>query len=122
MVATLGAGLLLGTSAVGAAFAADPSATTPTDYYNVFTGKVAQVAGVDQQKLADATTQARNDTIDQMVKDGVITADWANIMKERAALVGTSGFYGGPMHGGMWGGRFGGPWLGTTTPVPAPAQ
>lgn len=136
MAAALGAVLLLGVVAVGAAFAADPPATaptTPTDYYNVFTGKVAKILGVDQQKLTDATTQARNETFDQMVKDGAITADQAKFMKDRMAQFGANGgpmgFRGGAMGGGKWGGRFGGtsgttPW-GTppwATPAPAPAQ
>jgi len=120
MAAALGAALLLGIVAVGAAFAADPPTTAPanpTDYYNVFTGKLAQILGVDQQKLKDATTQARNETIDQMAKDGRITSDQAKFMKDRAAQMqangGPWGFGGGPMRGGMWGGRFGGTW-GTT--------
>jgi len=137
MVGTLAVVLLLGVVAVSAAFAADPPATaptTPTDYYNVFTGKVAKILGIDQKKLADAYTQAQTETIDQMVKDGRITADQAKFMKDRAAWAqangGPMGFGGGPMHGGLWGGRFGGtpgttpwgtpwgtpPWAATPTP------
>jgi hypothetical protein len=129
MAAALGAVLLLGAFAVGAAFAADPPATaptTPTDYYNVFTGKVAKILGVDQKKLTDATTQARTETIDQMVKDGRITADQAKFMKDRMAQFGANGspmgFGGGPMHGGRFGGTSGTtpwgtpPWAATPTP------
>jgi hypothetical protein len=136
MAAALGAVLLLGLVAVGAAFAADPpttTPTTPTNYYNLFTSKLAGILGIDQKKLTDATTQARNDTIDQMVKDGAITADQAKFMKDRAAWAQANGGpwgFGGPMHGGPWGGRFGGtsgttpwgtpwgvpPWAATPTP------
>lgn len=138
IVAALGAALLLGAVAAGTAFAADPPTNAPAnpiDYYNVFTSKVASILGVDQKKLTDATTEARNETIDQMVKDGRITADQAKFMKDRAAQLqangGPWGFGGGPMRGGRFGGRFGGnsdttpwgtpwgtpPWAATPTPT-----
>jgi len=137
MAAALGAVLLLGVIAVGAAFAADPPAaapTTPTDYYNLFMGKVAKIVGVDQAKLTDAFTQARTEMVDEAVKEGRITEDQAKFMKDRIAQFeangGPMGFGGGPMRGGRFGGRFGGasgttpwgtpwgapPWAATPTP------
>lgn len=119
MAAALGAVLLLGAFAVGSALAADPpsGSSGTTNYYNVFVGKLAAALGIkDQATLTKAMTQAQSDTIDQMVKDGRITADQAKFMKDRAAHMqanggpmgfGPGGFGGGPRFGG---GSFGGPW------------
>ncbi len=129
MAAALGAVLLLGVVAAGAAFAADPpsGSSGTTNYYNVFTSKVASILGIDQKKLTDATTQARNETIDQMVKDGRITADQAKFMKDRAAYMqanggpmgfGPGGFGGGPRFGGGFDRPWGTPpWAATPTPT-----
>ena len=131
LAAAVGAVFVLGAFGVGAAFAAEPPAGT-TNYHDVLVGKVASILGVDQSKLTDAFTQARNDTIDQAVKDGRITSDQAKLIKDRVAQVqadgGPAGFAGGPGRGG----RFGAPFAGTsgTTPwgtppwaaTPAPAQ
>ena len=112
--------LLLGVIGLGAAFADDP-ATSPTNYHSVFLSKLASILGVDEQKVTDAYTQARTEMIDQAVKDGWITQDRANWMKENLA---ENGFGGPGMRGGAWGGRMGGrfggipPWA-STTPTPA---
>ena len=119
---TLGVLLLLGILGVGAAFAQTPPPTTATDWQSAFVGKVAKILGVEEQKLTDAFTQARNETIDEAVKDGQMTQAQADWMKQRMGQAEQSGF-GGPMHGGTWGGRmggrFGGPWA---QPTPAPTQ
>ena len=127
MAAVLGAAVLLGAVAVGAAFAADPPTGT-TNYGDVMWGKVAKILGVDQTKLTNAFTQARNETVDQMVKDGRITQDQAKFMKDRIAQFGANGpmgFGGGAMFGGRFGGPFGGPW-GTppwgAAPTPSPSR
>ena len=83
--------------------------------------------GVDQKKLTDATTQAQNETIDQMLKDGSITQDQAKFMKDRAAWAqanggpmsfGPGGFGGGPRFGGSFGESWGTPpWAATPTPT-----
>jgi len=107
---------------VGAAFAA-PAAqiTSPaTDYHQVFLAKLAQILGVDQQKLETAMTQAQSQTLDQAVNDGRLSQQQADFMKQhpQQAQQGGApfgpGFGPGPMHGGF-GGR--GPMSGMIGPA-----
>ena len=57
------------------------AATNPTTN-NTFFSRVAQLLGVDNQKLTTALSQASNEKIDQMVKDGKITQIEADKMKQ----------------------------------------
>ena len=129
---SLGVAVLVGALGIGAAFAADPTPTPSTNYHSVFVSKLAQALGVDQSKVDPALTQARDATIDQAVKDGQITQQQADWMKQRLQQAQAAGFgpgYGGPF-GGPWGGPrggrfggaygapFGGPWQTAPTPTP----
>ncbi|MHB1417517.1 MAG: hypothetical protein ACYC1C_19900 [Chloroflexota bacterium] len=123
---TLGVMLLLGVLGVGAAFAQTPAPTTATDWQSAFLGKVATILGVDEQKLTDAFTQARSETIDEAVQAGQMTQAQADWMKQRVEQAQQDGFgpgVGGPMmrggRGGHMGGQFGGPWA---QQAPAPTQ
>jgi len=108
----VGAALLVGVLGIGAAFAADPP--TPTGYPGyqgaVFT-RVAEILGIDQQKLSDAFIQARTEQVDQAVKDGRLTQQQADWIKQRIQQAQQSAFVpgvgpgfgprmrGGPMRG-----------------------
>ena len=129
----VGVVLLVGAIGVGAAYAADPTPTagTPTSHAQALLGKVAKILGIDEQTVTDAFQQAakelRSEQIDQAVKDGRMTQEWADWMKQRpddgSMGLGGPGF--GPK-GGMrgHGGRFGGMPYATpsTTPVPSQSQ
>jgi len=113
LLVSLGAVVLVGVLGIGAAFAADPTATptTAADYQKVFVSKLASALGItDEQKVANALTTARDQTIDQAVKDGQITQQQADWMKQRQQWAEQNGFGPGMMGGGHGGGRFGGPW------------
>ena len=124
----LAVAVLVGAVGVGAVLAADPptsTSTTPADFQKAFIAKVAQILGVDQQKLTDAIKQAaketRNEMIDKAVAEGRITQEWGNWLKQRPDNGGLGlgfGFKG--MHGGKW---FGG-WHGRVVPkaTPTPSQ
>lgn len=129
IAATLGVALLVGTVTVGAAFAADPPAQG-TNYHEVLLGKVASILGIDQQKLADAFTQARGEMLDEAVAEGRITEERAKLMQERMEQAGTlggpMGFKAERMHGGKRG-AFGDshperPWGTPPRSTPAPTQ
>jgi len=111
--AILGVVLLVGVLGIGAAFAADPTPTTSTNYHDVFVGKVAKILGVDQEKVDSAFSQAQNEMVGEAVKEGRITQQQADWMKQRQQQMQQGGFGPGIM-GGKWGGRmggrFGGPW------------
>ena len=74
----VGGGLLIGAATAGIAYAA-VNTTTQSSILE----RVAQIVGVDSTKLTDAVKQARNEQIDQMVKDGKITQTQADDMKLR---------------------------------------
>jgi len=119
----VGVVMLVGALGIGTAFAADPT-PTPTDYFNAFMAKVAKTLGIDQQKLVDAVNQARSETIDEAVRDGRITQEQADWMKQCQEQGGFGpGFAGGRFGGygrfGATGAPFGGPWA---QPAPSPAQ
>ena len=137
---TLAVVLLLGVLGAGAAFAQAPTpspstgttTSTKTDWQSVLLGKVANILGVDQQRLADAVKQAnkevQNEQIDQAVKDGRITQAYADWLKQRPDD-GSLGFgLGGPGRGGFGhgfggghiGGLPGGTGQGQATPAPTP--
>lgn len=59
-----------------------PSNTTPGQYQNTFLNALATRLGIDLAKLKDAITGAYSDTIDQAVKDGRLTQDQANQLKQ----------------------------------------
>ena len=75
--------------------AATPSAPAQPNYREFYLNDLASKLGVTRQALDPALTQARNDTVDQMVKDGRLTQDQANRIKSRPA----AGPFGGYHHG-----------------------
>ena len=118
---TLGVVFLLGILGVGAIFAAAPEAA-PGDYHQVFVSKLAKILGVDEQKLAAGITQAQSETLDQAVKDGKLTKEQADTMKQHMQQGGFGpGFAMGSMpdgmHAGMHGSFMGGMPFGSTPPT-----
>ena len=106
---------VLGAFGVAAAQTA-PTAQTATNYHQVYLSKLAQLLGVDQAKLESSMTQAQSQTLDQAVKDGRLTQQQADWMKQhmQQAQQGGAGFGPGMMRGGFggrgpMGGPFGGP-------------
>ena len=120
----IGVVLLLGALGAGAVFADNPP-TTPLDFQKGLLGKVAKILGVPEQKEIDAFTQAHTETLDEAVKEGRITqqqADWMKQHMQQAQQGGFGpGFGGGPMLGGAWGGPMGGPFGGLWGSAPSPA-
>ena len=126
IVLSLGIAVLVGVLGIAVAFAADPTPTASASYHDVFVSKLAAALGIaDQQKVASALVTARDQTIDQAVKDGRITQQQADWMKQHQQQMQQGGFGPGMMGGGpMHGGRFGGPWGGPsqTAPIAPNAQ
>jgi len=129
---SLGVAVLVGILGIGVAFAADPTPTPSANYHSVFVNKLASALGVDPSKIDPAIAQARDATIDQAVKDGRITQQQADWMKQRQQQMLQGGFgpgfgpgmMGGGPRGGRFGGPFGGPWGAPwqTAPTPTPTQ
>lgn len=67
-----------------------------------FLDNLARVLGVDRQRLQDAVTRAREQSIEQLVQDGRLTAAQAARLKEHAGRLGPGfGLFGppdGPRH------------------------
>ncbi|MHB1417329.1 MAG: hypothetical protein ACYC1C_18940 [Chloroflexota bacterium] len=92
----LGVMMVLGVVGAGVAFAQTPTpgtdTNTQTDWQSVYLSKVASILGIDQQKLTDAMTQARQDVqnqqIDAAVGAGKISQDYGNWLKQRPATGG----------------------------------
>ena len=135
-VVVVGAIALVGT----AAFAADPQAATPpvttntTSPWDIFASKLAARLNVPVDQLKSAFTQARTDTLNQLVANGTITAAQKDWMLERAQQA-TQGGFGpgmmgsgfGPRARGFGSGTFNGttPWGGTppwSQASPAPTK
>jgi hypothetical protein len=104
-IAGVAAVLVIGAGAVMAQTPATPSATPS------FLDRVAQKLGIDTSKLKDAITGARNDQVDEGVKNGDLTQKQADALKQRIANSPNGGF--GPGMGGRgFKGGFGGPGFG----------
>ncbi len=99
---------------VGTAYAQTPTPTPApgqagASYQQLFLDKLAAALGTTTDKLKAAITQARNDTVDQAVKDGKLTQQQADQIKARSAD-GHLGFgFGGPGFDGQGRGGPGGP-------------
>ena len=111
LLASLGAGALL----VGSVFIATVSADNPTPTPNgqatnqrdAFLSQLATNLGVTVDKLKGAITQTETQTIDQAVKDGKLTQQQADNLKQGIAQGKEPfGFFGGSGFGGP-GGRGG---------------
>ncbi|HEX7975569.1 MAG TPA: hypothetical protein VF498_14260 [Anaerolineales bacterium] len=84
--------------------------TEKTQYRDFFLQALAGRLGIDVTKLKDAITGATQDTIDQAVKDGKLTQDQANQLKNSLAQGNYPGFGFGFFGKGMRHGfGFGGP-------------
>jgi polyhydroxyalkanoate synthesis regulator phasin len=75
----------LGLGAGALAVQAAPSATTSTDYRQVFVDKLAGILHKSSKETADGIKKASEQTVDQMVKDGKITQAQADKMKQAIA-------------------------------------
>jgi len=67
-----------------------------TAYGQFFLDRLAAALGIDRARLDNALTQARNQTIDQMVREGRLTQEQAERAKQRAVQPG-AGLFGLPM-------------------------
>ncbi len=127
---TLGIAILVGVLGVGAVLAADPTptpttTTTKTDYQQLFLSKLAQILGIDEQRLTDAMTQARKDTENQMIDDAVkagrMSQEYADWLKQRPSTDGKDFGFGFGLRGFGFGGRGHGFFGGHGKSVPATA-
>lgn len=104
------AGALAAVVVAGTALAQTPTPTqTPSqqakaNYHDFFLDRLAAALGVARDQLNGAITQARNETVDQQVKDGRITQERADAIKARPSdgFIGPWGF--GPHRIGPRGG------------------
>lgn len=96
-----------GAVVAGAAFAQTPTAPSQTAAASWLT-KFAQGLGKSEADVKAAALQATNQTIDEAVAAGKLTADQAAQLKARAAQEPFAGPFGGPGRGGPGGpGHFG---------------
>lgn len=77
------AALVIGVAAVSAAPSPSPSGSGSTNYAQVFVDKLAAILHLNRTQTQDALKQAQLQTVDQMLKDGRITASQASAMKAR---------------------------------------
>ncbi len=79
------AGAIAALAVVGTAFAQTPTPApnqqAKSNYQNLFLDKLAAALGTTRDKLNSAFTQARNETVDQAVKDGKLTQQQADKIK-----------------------------------------
>ncbi len=76
------AGLILASTALAQTPTPTPNKASGS-YANTFMDRLAGALGVSRQKLDEGLTQARNDTLDQAVKDGKLTREQADKIKAR---------------------------------------
>jgi len=94
-------GVVAALAVVGTAFAQTPPSDqqAKTNYQQFFLDRLANALGVTTDKLNSAFTQARNETVDQEVKDGKLTQERADQIKSKQGTVpfgfGFRGFEGG---------------------------
>ncbi len=76
-------GTVAAMSVVGTAFAQTPAPSQEgkTSCHELFMDRLANALGTTQDKLNSAFTQARNETVDQQVKDGKLTQERADKIK-----------------------------------------
>ncbi len=81
------AGVVASAAIAGTAFAQTPAPAdqAKTNYRDVYLDKLAAALGTTRDKLNAAFTQARNDTVDQEVKDGKLTQAQADKIKSSQA-------------------------------------
>ncbi len=101
---TVAVGTAMAQTATPPAQTATPPAQTQAkaNYQNVFLDKLAADLGTTTDKLKSAFTQARNDTVDQEVKDGKLTQQQADRIKANTNAgpgFGFRGFPGGERRG-----------------------
>lgn len=73
----------------GTAFAQTPAPDKQTraSYHELFLDRLASALGTTREKLTEAFTQARNETVDQQVQDGRLTQERADRMKSQQGMV-----------------------------------
>lgn len=93
LIATVAALILAGTAL---AQSPTPAPNKPGDgYQDTYLNRLAAALGVSREKLDGAFTQARNETLDQAVKDGKLTKEQADKMKAQQPRGPMFGFWGG---------------------------
>lgn len=95
-----------------------PGAAAQEERFDTFVDKLADNLGVDEQKLRNALVKTRLELLDEAVKDGRLTPEQAERIKQHLQQSGGSGFFGaphggrpGPGAGGPHGSTMGGPWV-----------
>ncbi|MGE5618811.1 MAG: hypothetical protein ACM3US_06085 [Sphingomonadaceae bacterium] len=81
------AGLVATLAVAGSAFAQTPTPdqqAASSNYREHFLDRLANALGTTREKLNSAFTQARNETVDQMVKDGKLTQEQADKIKAKS--------------------------------------
>lgn len=102
VMAMFALGVSLAFSAGDALAQTGGNGTSGTDYRQVFLDRLAALLGIDRARLDSATQQAAKDVIDQAEKNGDLTKDQADRMRQRAEQGGW------PVMWGHWGrGHFG---------------
>jgi hypothetical protein len=83
---TLTSALVASAIGAGVVLAADPTPTSPAtpgqNYGQLFLEKLTSRLGISLDKYNEAVKGARQDVLDQQVKDGRLTTDQAKQMKE----------------------------------------
>ena len=83
LIGIIGGVLAVGAISVGIALAADSPATpTPAGNQQSHITRLAKNLGIDEKKLTDAMTQTHNDMLDEAVRDGRLTKEQADLMKQ----------------------------------------
>lgn len=105
-------GTLLAVAALGVAAAQSGSGASQTaqNYGQMFLDRLAQILGIDRARLDSAIQQANSQVIDQAERNGDLSRNQADALRERMVL-GEGAWLGpGPWHGGWhhgWGWRGG---------------
>ena len=94
----------------GTAFAQTPTPApgqqARTGYHEFFLDRLAAALDTTRDKLNSALVQARNETVDQQVKDGRLTQEKADRIKSQEGIVPFAFGFRGFDRGGMKGGAF----------------
>ncbi|MHB1162822.1 MAG: hypothetical protein ACYC3V_21180 [Chloroflexota bacterium] len=82
------AGVVAALAVAGSAFAQTPTPApdqkAKSSYQELFLDRLAAALGTTREKLNGAFTQARDETVDQQVKDGKLTQEQADKIKARS--------------------------------------
>lgn len=104
------AGVVAAVVVAGTAFAQTPTPApgqqAKTSYHEFFLDRLAAALDTTRDKLNSALVQARNETVDQQVKDGRLTQEKADKIKSQEGIAPFAFGFRGFDRGGMKGGAF----------------